>query len=292
MQNKSGYRLQLANDQCWHITGLEGASPWLDKFARMMELVSSSPNGQRRLIFQPRDLNNVHSERAGWKTHDLKYLKIWSQNHSPETVCELGDQNEPDAEIVKMWFALQPIYKQAVDSGGLPFHAGLVAKDQKGILLAAPGGTGKSTCCRRIPPPWKAWSDDEALIVLDKNNNYVVHPMPTWSDYLYKRAENTWRVEEHIPLSAVFFIAQAETDKVTPLGTGQATVLIYEAATQVYRRYLRNLEKNEERSLKLKLFENATDLAKAIPAFVLEVSLTGQFWKEIEKVMPSAKGGN
>jgi hypothetical protein len=38
-------------------------------------------------------------------------------------------------------------------------------------------------------------------------------------------------------------------------------------------------------SRKTKLFENATELAKAVPAFRLQVSLEGRFWEEMEKVL-------
>lgn len=112
------------------------------------------------------------------------------------------------------------------DSGGLLFHAALVERDGKGVLLAGPGGSAKSTLCRRLPRPWCALSDDQALIIRDDRNRYLAHPMLTWSDYLWRRSERRWNVEHYVSLAAIFFIDQARSGEVVPIGQGQAAVSI------------------------------------------------------------------
>jgi SynChlorMet cassette protein ScmC len=187
-----------------------------------------------------------------------------------------------------MWQALTPIYQKVLAGGGFPFHCGFVSRDGQGVLLAAPGNTGKSTCCRRIPPPWKALSDDEALIVLSSNRReYLVHPMPTWSNFMWKREgfATSWKAEAAVPLRAIFFLEQSETEAVEPLGQGQAAVFIHESALQVCRRGWRNLEADRERAFKKKVFENACDLSQRIPSFLLKVSLTGRFWKKMDQAL-------
>jgi SynChlorMet cassette protein ScmC len=79
---------------------------------------------------------------------------------------------------------------------------------------------------------------------------------------------------------------QAETDEVLPLGQGEAAAYIHHSAMAVYRRRLYHLDRRESKSLRLKLFDNACELAKAIPAFKLRVSLKGRFWEKIEAVLP------
>ena len=74
-------------------------------------------------------------------------------------------------------------------------------------------------------------------------------------------------------------------DEVLPMGQGQAALLAYQSAIQVCHRNLMNLNREQMRVHKRKLFENACDLTKLIPAFKLKVSLVGQFWKEMEKVL-------
>ena len=169
--------------------------------------------------------------------------------------------------------------------GGLPFHAGLVELDGLGVLLAASGDKGKSTCCRRLPDYWKPLCDDEALVVLDKQKKYRVHPFPTWSDYLWNRSKKTWKVQYSVPLSGVFFLEQSEADEVVPVGEGQATVLLSESAMQICQKFWKSLDREDQRLFRKELFNNACEMAKQIPAYLLRVSRNGRFWEKIEQVL-------
>lgn len=297
---EKGYCLRLANGQRWHIIPTEGVRRWVERLARIVQLQTCEPNGCPKLIF-------IHSEsrrewcggsigsempdifkgfpRGGWKSHDLRALILWSSPEVPDVICEMRPGGDHALEIIRMWLSLYPIYKRAQDSGGLPFHAALVERDGIGILLAAPGDTGKSTCCRRLPGQWHALCDDEALIVRDGQKQYLAHPFPTWSDYLWRRSERTWNVQRYIPVSAIFFLEQAKVDQAVPMGQGEAAAFTYQSAIQVCSRNWRNLDHKEERGLKESLFKNGCELAKAVPAFKLRVSPNGQFWNEMEKVL-------
>jgi SynChlorMet cassette protein ScmC len=91
-------------------------------------------------------------------------------------------------------------------------------------------------------------------------------------------------VERHVPLTAVFFLEQSDSDEVIPLGQAQAAVRVFQSAMQVWEWF--NLKREQKEALRRRCFENACELAKAIPAFLLRVSLKGQFWQEMEKVLP------
>lgn len=291
------YTLKLSNGLGWHIVASKQAAPWVDRLATTMELRRTEQYGYPKLIFLDKDedvddalftkLHLADMPGSDWKPHDLKWLHFYSHNDVPDMICRFGNDNTHGIEIVRMWQALHPIYEQALGNGGMPFHAGLAARNGKGVLFAAPGGTGKSTCCRRLPPPWKALCDDEALLVKDTQGAYMAHPFPTWSEYLFQRSEKTWDVEQHVPLSALFFLEQAERDEVVAIGTGKASVYITESSTQICRRDWRYLDKKEEVRRKTMLFDNACALAKAVPAYILRVSLTGEFWKLVEEVVAS-----
>ena len=281
MHSKNGYLLRLDNDLSWHLSSQDEMS-WLDSLAKIMELAPGRANGRFK-IYYSKSSKSLHEKN--WKVHDLKYLKIWSHQDKTETICEVGVDDKVAPDFVRMILTLLPIYKRLIEYGGLPFHSALIKKNNAGFLLAAQGGTGKSTCCRRLPKPWTAICDDETLIVPDRNKKYSAHPMPTWSDYMFKRAEKTWKVEESFPLRGIFFLKRADTDKAIPLGAGKAAALIFESAIQAYQRYLRNLDKSEMANMKNKIFNNACKIAASIPSFVLEVSLTGCFWQEIERVI-------
>jgi SynChlorMet cassette protein ScmC len=298
--NTTAYAMLLANGQGWRITATDGARPWLQKLASIMELEACDQNGYPKLIFIRRDRNKEGRQEpisclgpnigrnlpsSGWKARRLPALQTWSHSEVPDVVCEIGHDKGYELDILRMLTALYPIFEGVQDLGGLPLHAALVERNGTGILLAASGDTGKSTCCRRLQRPWQPICDDETLVVRDDQKQYLAHPLPTWSDYLTRRSERTWNIQRHLPLSAIFFLEQAETDEVVPIGDGQTAMLISQSANEVSRPGWVYLDGDQVRSRRKELFDNACELARSIPAFVLRASLKGRFWEEMEGVL-------
>ncbi|NIM89674.1 MAG: SynChlorMet cassette protein ScmC [Candidatus Aminicenantes bacterium] len=297
---RDGYSLRLANGQRWHIMASDETKPFIDKLTSIMELRTCEPNGYPKLIFIQGELgveltpptcsSNVDIleglPRDGWNVLNLGALKLWSHCDRPDVICEIRTEKNHDLDIIRMWLSLHPIYRRAQNSGGLPMHAALVVRNGKGVLLAAPGETGKSTCCRRLPPPWQALCDDETLIVRVEQNSYAVHPFPTWSEHLLGHSKRTWNVQRKLPLNAIFFLEKSEADVAIPMGQGEAAISIYQSATNICQRSWKNLSQKEERMLKKELFDNACEISSTVSAFKLKVSLKGRFWEEIENVLP------
>jgi SynChlorMet cassette protein ScmC len=297
---KSGYSIRLANDQRWQLIATEGKRSWVEKLTSMMELETCDENGYPKLIFVRKETDKQNRvepicylipgmqdglPREGWQVHKLPAIRVWYHRDVPDVICEYGHQESHELNILRQSLALHPIFERAQSSGGLPFHAGLVERDGKGILLAASGNSGKSTCCRRLCSPWHPLCDDEALVVRDDLKRYFAHPFPTWSDHLWRNSEQTWDVEKNVLLSAIFFLEKAETDDVRRMGQGEAAVTINQSAEQVCYRFWNNLNNEELRARRKKAFENACELAGSIPTFRLRVSLQGRFWEQIEKVI-------
>lgn len=288
-----GYGLFLRDGNNWWITGNDESIKIVDEFASIMKLEECLPDGLPKLILyrsnhkQSRmssELNSPNLE-AEWKLYNHETAYIWHHISSGDVISEFKDDITKIDKYITMWLSLLPIHRQSVQMGGFPFHSGLIEYEGRGILLAATGGTGKSTCCRRLPEHWKVLCDDESLIVLDKKKKYHVHPFPTWNDYTEERAKNKWDVQYSVPLSAIFFLEQSEKDEAIPIPTNKAPFFITELAIQVLEKKWIN-ETNEERiELVSKVFNNAFDIAKVIPAFHLRVSLNGHFWEEIEKAI-------
>ena len=298
--NKSGYCMRLANGQGWHLIATEGVGSWLEKLASIMQLKTCDGNGYPKLIFSRKEKGEEWLEEpiccldsnlqekfpsSDWKIRKSHAIQIWSHCDVPDVFCEIGDEEGHELGILRMLLALHPIFERAQYSGGLPFHAALIERNGIGILLAAPGNTGKSTCCRRLRGLWNPVCDDETLVVRDDKERYLIHPLPTWSDYLMKRSERTWNVQKYLPLSAMFFLEQAETDEVVPIGQGQAATHAYRSVTQVCHRNWMNLDREELRAYRKKIFNNTCELAGAVPEFKLRVSLKGRFWEQMEKVL-------
>ncbi|MCX5750719.1 MAG: SynChlorMet cassette protein ScmC [Candidatus Saganbacteria bacterium] len=299
LEKEVGFSLQLSDGQGWNLVGTEEVLPWLRELAGIMQLRTHELNGSPRLIFTKEDPTEKDNPlitlepqlleglpKKGWKAWDVKTIKYWTHSDVPHVVCELAGSDSKDMDIIRMWHALNPIYQKVQEGGGFPFHCGFVVRDGKGYLFAAPGNTGKSTCCRRIPPPWRAVSDDEVLIVKNKDGNYYVHPCPTWSTFLWKGGEvSSWNIEEFYPLCGIFFLEQAPEDSIEPVNQGQAAVFMNDSASQVARRNWRQLDPDYERMLKRRVFENACELTKKIPSFILKVSLTGKFWEKMDEAL-------
>lgn len=297
---EQGYLIQLANGQCWRIVGGEGINSWVEEVAFMMTLEKCVPNGCPNLILIERTQDETYGRKplchlnlniqrslpsAGWTFRNLVWLKIWSHREVQDIVCELGMQDGSEMDVLKMRMAIGPVYKMAQALGGFPLHAALVERNELGFLLAASGGTGKSTCCNRLQASWKPLCDDETLIVKDAQNQYLAHPFPTWSDYLTDRLEWSWDTQRHLPLSAIFFLEQAEADSVVSIGQGQAAIMVYQLALQVCRWNMMDLYREEVGNFKKELFENACVFTKSIPAFKLRVSLNGRFWEKMDEVL-------
>ncbi len=288
-----GYCLSLSDGTSWWITGDKDSVQWVDKLAAITELEKCSFSGSPKLAFHKMGKTDdamgklVHE---GWRSYEYPAMRVWCHGSAEDVICELKGGQGHETQYVSMWNSLQPIYQASISRGGLPFHAGLAELGGRGVLLAAPGNTGKSTCCCRLPDYWKPLCDDESLVVLTEQEEYRVHPFPTWSDYLWKRGENTWNIQYSVPLAGVFFIEQSETDQLVSMGAGEAAIRISESACHVCRKFWWKEDRESQRSFRRRLFDNACEIAKLVPVFRLRVSLQGRFWEKIEDALKQQPG--
>lgn len=224
-----------------------------------------------------------------WDKETQRDQNLHDDFHATELDIEQSFGLENDArKIKKILDVILPIYRQSIAQGGLPIHAGLAELNGRGVLLSAPSGTGKSTCCRRLPEYWRPLCDDETLVVLDPPKKYRAHPFPTWSDYFWKHSTMTSDVQYSVPLTSVFFLEQAVTDGIESMGQGKAALMLYESARQACHKFSRLLNSDDQRKLNYQIFNNACAIAKEVPAYRLYVSLHGKFWTEIEQVLSRA----
>ncbi len=169
--------------------------------------------------------------------------------------------------------------------GGVLLHGALAERDGNGVILVAPGGTGKTTASNRLPAPWRSLCDDTTLVVRDPQGNYWAHPWPTWSRFMDGGPGGAWDVQSAVPVKGIFCLAQAVEDRLERVGPGQAVSLLGEFVGQVSAFMAPGLGKEELRALYLERFNNLCDFARVVPAHVLHISLTGAFWQEIEQAL-------
>ena len=285
-----GFSLRLGDDSHWWISGYPPRTSWVEKLAAIMHLHPAKNRGPNRLVFFTRKVSPSKTETAsapppGWFCQRLMYMHNWYRLDSPDIFCEMDPVFCEFGGYGILWSALHFIHRNSIKLGGLPFHATLASFQGQAVILAGPSGTGKTTCYRRLPPSWQPLCDDELLVVLSPQGHYLTHPFPTWSDYLLHRTEKSWKVENAVPLAGIFFLEQSTKDYCDPLSLTEAAVSVTGSAQQVLIRFLPTCDPREARNVRQAIFENACELVKKIPAFRLQVSLTGRFWEKIETVL-------
>ena len=212
------------------------------------------------------------------------YVPLASENDGV-VVCVLSPcahWGGPFVNLVKLALVLA---REAQARGGVLIHGALAERDGLGVILVAPGGTGKTTASNRLPAPWRSLCDDTTLVARDPQGRYWAHPWPTWSRFLDGGPGGAWDVQNAVPLKGLFVLAQAGEDRVERVGPGQAVSLLGEFVGQVSTFMAPGLSPEELRALHLERFDNLCAVARVVPAHVLHISLTGAFWQEIERVI-------
>jgi len=274
--------LALADGTCWKIAaGDEEAAAIVSQLGSAMQLrmtpgaIEPSHHGNLcRLLVQV----DAHTSVADC------YVPLASDNDGVVT-CILSPCDHWGGPYVNLVRLSLVFAREAQARGGVLIHGALAERDGIGVILVAPGGTGKTTASNRLPAPWRSLCDDATLVVRDPQGNYWAHPWPTWSRFQDEGPGGAWDVQSAVPLKGIFCLAQAVEDRVERVGPGQAVILLGEFVRQVSMLMPMGLFKEKLRALHLQRFNNLCALARVIPAHVLHISLTGAFWQEIEQAL-------
>lgn len=197
-------------------------------------------------------------------------------------VCRFPPPENRDELVSRAMEASLAIAHAAQQHGGVLVHGGLAEYKGNGLILAAPGGTGKSTACSRLPRPWRSLSDDAALIVRDPQGNCFAHPWPTWSLFYNNGPRGKWDTPTGTPLKALYFLFQAAEDALEKLVPTQAAAMLIESVEQANRVFDRRLHPIEIKKNHLQQFSIVCAMTERLPAYRLCLSLTGKFWKLME----------
>ena len=274
--NTPTYTVKLSNNLIWSFSSeTEELKPWLKKIGIIFELVDVEYD----------NAENRETPDIGWHCHEMDTFNAHYEIEKRKILYSIKPFSRHNDEILAIKNAFYPIYREIIDHGGQLFHAALIERDGKGVLLAGKSGVGKSTSCRRLPEHWNVLCDDELLMIPTEQGIYRAHPLPTWSEYIMERSEKTWNIQHSVPVFGIFFIEQSDVDSVLPLGEGQTVAQMSESAYQAYRNYWAIVKNENKKLLQRKMFHNSITMAKKIPVFKLRVSLHGRFWEEIERAL-------
>lgn len=281
------YSLFLADGTFWKIGGLDTeAAAIVDELALAMRLSPLQEGAIPQHRGQPCRLLvkvDAHSTIADC------YVPLASERNG-DVVCILSPSADWGGPFVNLTRLSLIIAREAQARGGLLLHGALAERNGSGLILAAPGGTGKTTASNRLVAPWRSHCDDTTLVVRDSNGMFWAHPWPTWSRFLYGGAGGVWAVEDAFPLQAVFVLHQALLDQAERVGTGRAIALLLECAGQAAQFMPLGLKTTDLRCLYGERFDNLTDLTRKIPVALLHLSLTGSFWREMTRMLAEFGG--
>jgi SynChlorMet cassette protein ScmC len=161
----------------------------------------------------------------------------------------------------------------------LPVHCALAEQNGGGCIFAGHSGVGKSTLCSKMQTPWRAVSDDNALIVKN-GNEYFLHPLPTWSRFMYDEGGYAVATAEHLPLSGIYFLTQADCDECRPVETTEAILRLRKSAEEAS--FIWQVPKDERISLNALFFDRACEIIWQKPHGELFSTVDGLPWLEIK----------
>jgi len=161
--------------------------------------------------------------------------------------------------------------------GGSIMHSGLVHLSGKGYLITAPPGGGKTTAITRLPAPWEVFADDAVLLWKNEEGGYSASPLPTWS-FLLQFSEppvgiGSWKIASLIRIHQLIHLQKALHEKLLQRRPIEMVSQTYRALSEhpqmiknrdPYRGYLMSL---------------AYDLQKTVPAWVLELTRSSEYWR-------------
>lgn len=282
----TSYSFNLPRPFGWKINGVGHGAELVDQLQRIMQLSRMSEGASAGITVMPRSHYDVlpEAERNRMSVcFSRKAVRLFRQDHSaqwflviPENI--LFDRN---TRIVLMWLILYPFLLQCLTNGALPVHASSAARNGKSIMVPAAGDTGKTTTVRRLKAPWLELGDDSALL-LPRGQGYELHPLPTWSEFIYgTNPHSSWDFEKGTALDGIFFLQQADQDRAEALSVPVATMRLYSSALEAMGYW----KKQFGPDLKTIIFETAEAIARLTPAFILHATLHGDVQKSIENVL-------
>ncbi len=297
MNPLNGYRIALADGSTWRLTADRWTEAWLKALSRIMGLGPASGDETHVIrVRGTRDLDAPHPPKVSgpapsepnWQCFRHGGIhRIWRHDKDPLIVVELNRTHlaHPQIWYINMWSTIRELHRYGLFRGGTPVHGALAALNGRGVLIAASGGTGKSTCHGRLPDHWEGICDDQAFVLNTGDGCYRVHPFPTWSDHLWAGSTKEWRVERSYPLERVFFLEQAAVDEVRPVTPSKAVSKLYEAAREVWEPSWSRIDRKDKARETSMLFMNVSEIARSVPAYRLLATREGEFWKQMERAL-------
>ena len=265
--------LKLSNGVLYSFVASDNRSnTYISTLASTMNLTECADNGRKVLVY------------VSDKISDTSGIIHPENNHDP-IICSVLPAYNQDIFFLQVQKIAQSVVADVIRNGGALIHGGLCSYMGSGAVMAGSGNVGKTTASNRLPAPWVSYSDDATLIIPAGNGGFNAHPWPTWSRFYWGGPGGIWEVKRSIPLTVLFFLRQSKTDYVNPISKDQAKAMLFDTIEHVTR-LLKFNDKEKHEYIEI-CFSNADKIISTVSAYRLGLSLKGEFWRGMEKVMPS-----
>jgi SynChlorMet cassette protein ScmC len=287
--------LSLANE--FKLAVIAGDEPTCNILSRLAEIMKLQQidDPALEIVLKSNELKSSIDEETGdgYPANPCVLLKsslwtIYSSLNKDRTICEISEQ------IIESDFSFQILCTSmligllAMNREGMLMHGALVAKDECGVILAGRSGVGKTTASSRLPKPWQSLSDDMTLVVRDSKGAYWAHPLPSHSIFAFGK-DGMWDVQHAVPLKGIFILRQSKIDQAQPLIKLDSVIYVMDSAEQAMINLLSDrfnrIDGKTRSSLLGQLFNNSCTLCKTVPVHQLNISLHGEFWREIDRAL-------
>jgi hypothetical protein len=266
------YELTLADGSRWILaSGCAETAGVVTQFADALQLPPASGRRARRLVVLAGQDNAPPSSNGDLVCH-----------------LPLDARTELTGLIRISHLVVQHVTRGALLHSALAArsHNGAASQQSDGVILAAPGGTGKTTASARLRPPWRSLSDDTTLVLRGADGRFWAHPWPTWNNLRYPNRIVRWNFQQATPLRAIFFLVQAPQLGLEAVGRGQALTMLVQSAEQSSMHiFFPNTTGQAVRQARLEQFDLLSQLIQEIPVFLLHIDLVQPFWRAIEDVL-------
>lgn len=265
--------LNLANGLTYSfLAGDSTAEACVGALAGAMQLKLAPCQGRKIILYTSEEENR-----------ELKIFIPADQNEP--ILCLINPYDSQDLFYIQVERAAQAVAADVISKGGALVHGGLCSLNGSGAIMAGRGGIGKTTASSRLSAPWTSYCDDSTLVIPDGRGKYVAHPWPTWSRFYWGGEGGSWPVEKELPLTRLFFLSQADSDSLEAIDSVRAKSMLIDTIEHVTRSNRKN-EKDKQQFV-LQCIDSAGSIARVVPAYRLNVCLTGRFWEKMEQVMPT-----
>lgn len=240
----------------------------------------------RRLPFTERQEFGTAPSRTILRTHRLS-ARMAAADRVEILLHETGDET-----LLRELYTLQRI----IWYGFLPLllrrkllvlHGSLLALDGRGVLLCGSSGSGKSTCARRVPAPWRALADDAVLVSAAEDGIYA-QGLPTWSRLLPGRTGPRVDVNDRVELSGLYHLAQSPEDRIGTLTGSEAINVVIRSFLDFSGIWKIHPGNALRRDISLAAMDFAQYANRRADTGRLHCTLHGEFWKELEGRLSAA----